>query len=66
VPTNLKLNDLMIEQAVKLGGFKTEQEAVNAALAEFIAQRNRLRILELAGQIEFAPDWDYKRMRRAR
>jgi len=63
VPTNLKLDDKMIERAVKLGQFKTKQEAVNAALAEFVARRNRLKVLELAGQIDFDPAWDYKRMR---
>jgi Arc/MetJ family transcription regulator len=66
VPTNLKLDDNLIKQAVKLGNFKTEQDAVNAAMAEFVARRNRLRILELAGQISFHPDWDYKHMRRGR
>jgi len=64
MPTNLKLDDRMIAQVVKVGGFKTKQEAVNAALAEFLARRDRLRMLELAGKIEFAPEWDYKRMRR--
>ena len=66
MPTNLKLDDKMIAAAVKLGGFATKQEAVNAALAEFVARRNRLRILELGGQIEFQPGWDYKRMRQRR
>lgn len=61
--TNLKLDDKLIAEAVKLGGFKTKQQAVNAAIAEFVARRNRLRILELGGQINFDPDWDYKRMR---
>jgi Arc/MetJ family transcription regulator len=63
MPTNLKLDDKLIAQAVKLGGFKSKQQAVNAAIAEFVARRNRLRILELAGQIKFDPKWDYKRMR---
>jgi len=36
----------------------------NSALEESIARRNRLRILELEGQIDFDPDWDYKQMRR--
>ena len=66
VPTNLKLDDKLIDQAVKLGRFKTKQEAVNSALAEFVMRRNRLRILELAGRIDFHPDWDYRRMRRGR
>jgi Arc/MetJ family transcription regulator len=64
VPTNLKLDDKLIDQAIKLGQFKTKREAVNSALAEFVARRNRLRILELEGKIDFDPDWDYKRMRR--
>lgn len=63
MPTNLKLDDKMIAEALKLGRFKTKQEAVNAALAEFVSRRNRLRLLELGGQIDFDPAWDYKRMR---
>jgi len=63
VVTNVKLDDKMVEAAVKLGNFKTKQEALNMALSEFVARRNRLRILELGGKIEFRPDWDYKKMR---
>lgn len=63
MPTNLKLNDKLVADAVELGRFKTKQEAVNAALAEFVGRRNRRRLLELAGQIDFDPAWDYKRMR---
>ena len=63
MPANLKLNEHLIEEAVKLGSFKTKREAVNAALAEFVERRHRLRMLELAGQIEFDPKWSYKRMR---
>ena len=61
--TNLKLDDKMVEEAVKLGKFKTKNEAMNAAVAEFVERRNRLRILELAGKIDFDPAWDYKKMR---
>jgi len=60
---NPKLDDKMVEEAVKLGNFKTKEQALNAALTEFIQRRNRLRILELAGKINFHPDWDYKKMR---
>ena len=48
---------------VKLDNFKTKQAALSVALSEFVARRNRLRILELGGKIEFRPDWDYKKMR---
>jgi hypothetical protein len=64
--TNLKLSDELIEAARDLGSFKTKQEAVNAALAEFVQRRQRLRILELGGKIDFDPKWDYKKMRRRR
>ena len=64
MPTNLKLDDKLIAEAVKLGKHKTKQEAVNKALAEYVARRNQLKILELEGKIKFRPDWNYKELRR--
>ena len=66
MPTNLKLDDRLIDETVRLGKFKTKQEAVNTALAEFVHRRKRLRILELGGKIDFDAKWDYKQMRRSR
>ena len=66
VPTNLKLNDEMVAEAVRLGHFKSKREAVNTALAEYVQRRQRLRILDLGGKIDFDPEWDYKKMRRSR
>ena len=63
MPTNLKLDDKLIEATVTLGNFKSKQEAVNTALAEFVHRRQRQRILDLAGKIAFDPKWDYKKMR---
>ena len=62
--TNLKLDDRLISKAVKIGGHKTKQAAVTAALTEYVQRRNRLRMLELERQISFDPKWDYKKMRR--
>ena len=64
--TNLKLDDELVDQTVKLGQFKSKRQAVNTALAEFILRRQRLRILDLGGKIDFDPTWDYKKMRRRR
>jgi Arc/MetJ family transcription regulator len=63
VPTNLKLDDRLLEETVKLGQFKSKREAVNTALAEYVHRRQRLRILDLRGKIDFDPAWDYKKMR---
>jgi Arc/MetJ family transcription regulator len=62
--TNLKLDDRLIAEAVKAGGHKTKQAAVNAAIAEYVQRRGRLRVLELEGKIQFQPGWDYKELRR--
>ncbi len=60
---NLKPDDRLIVEAVKAGGHKTKRAAVNAVIAEYVQRRNRMRVLELEGKIQFHPDWDYKRMR---
>ena len=64
--TNLKLDDTMIAEAVKIGGHKTKQAAVSAAIAEYVERRRRLRLLELEGKLDFDPGWDDKEMRRRR
>lgn len=64
VSMNLRLDNELIAQVVKLGNFKSKRDAVDAAVAEFVARRNRLRMLELEGQIDFDPNWNYKHMRR--
>ncbi len=66
MPTNLKLNDKLVLEVLRLGHFKSKREAVNNALAEYVQRRQRLRILDLAGKIDFDPKWDYKKMRRDR
>lgn len=62
--TNLKLDDTLIEEAVRVGGHKTKQAAVTAAITEYVQRRGRLRMLELEGKVEFDPRWDYKKMRK--
>jgi Arc/MetJ family transcription regulator len=66
MPTNLKLDDELISETVKLGQFRSKQEAVNTPLREYGHRRKRLGILKLGGQIDFDPDWDCKKMRQKR
>ncbi len=64
MPTNLALDDNLIEEARKVGQHKTKRDAVTAALKEYIKYRKQLKILSLAGTIDFDPDYDYKVQRR--
>ena len=64
MPTNLALDDNLIEEARRIGEHKTKKEAVTAALDEYIRRRKQLQILDLFGTIDFDPDYDYKKMRK--
>jgi hypothetical protein len=62
--TNLAVDSRLIMDAVRLGRHKTEQEAVTAALQEYVKSKRRLGILDLFGKVDFDPAWDYKAARR--
>ena len=64
MPTNLAIDDKLIEEARLIGHHKTKKEAVTSALAEYIAHRKRLEILSSFGTIEFDPNYDYKAERK--
>jgi Arc/MetJ family transcription regulator len=64
MPTNLAIDDSLIEEARRIGHHKTKKEAVTSALAEYIAHRRRLEILSSVGTIDFDPTYDYKAERK--
>jgi Arc/MetJ family transcription regulator len=64
MPTNLALDDRLIEEAKKLGHHRTKKEAVTAALDEYISRRKQLEILSLFGTIDYDDAYHYKRARR--
>jgi hypothetical protein len=66
MPTNLDLDDKLIDQARRVGHHRTKKDAVTAALREYVKHHERLRIVELFGTIDFDPAWDHKAARRAR
>jgi hypothetical protein len=61
--TNLAIDDQLINIAVKLGHHSSKKAAVTAALQEYIQHRQQQGILSLFGQIEYDPDYDYKKER---
>ena len=64
MPTNLALDDRLIERARRVGRHKTKKEAVTAALDEYIRRRRQLRLLRRFGTIDYDPRYDYKAERR--
>lgn len=66
MPTNLDLDDDLIEEAQRLGSHKSKKAAVNAALEEYVKRHKQAEILKLFGKIDFDPNWDYKQARNRR
>jgi hypothetical protein len=63
MPTNLAIDDRLIEQAQKLGRHKTKKDTVNAALDEYIRRRKQAALVSLFGTIDYDSTYDYKRER---
>jgi hypothetical protein len=63
VATNLNLDPELLDRAFQLSGEKTKRAAVTKALEEFIARRDRRRILDLAGTLEWDPEFDHRAAR---
>lgn len=66
MPTNLALDNQLIEEARKIGKHKTKKEAVTVALKEYIRRHKQLQILDVFGTIDYDPNYDYKAERKAR
>ena len=66
MPTNLNIDDGLLEEAVKVSGKRTKRETVNDALAEYVARRKQRRILQLFGKLEWDQKYDYKKEREGR
>lgn len=66
MPTNLAIDDRLIDEAKRLGRFQTKKAAVTAALEEFIRRRKQARILKLEGTVDYVAGYDHKKARRAR
>ena len=66
MPTNLQIDDRLLAEAQKLGGFRTKKETVNEALGEFVRRRGQRQISNLFGTIEFTAGYDHKKLRAKR
>ena len=61
--TNLAINEELLDTAYKIGGYSTKKETVNTALEEFIKRRKSEDLIQLFGQVEYDPHYNYKKMR---
>jgi len=64
MPTNLAIDDELLEEARRVGGHRTKKDTVNDALREYVERRRQAQIVELFGSIDFDPDYDHKQQRR--
>lgn len=63
MPTNLAIDNELIEEAQFIGKHKTKKAAVTEALLEYIQRRKQMQILNLFGKIDYSTDYDYKKQR---
>jgi Arc/MetJ family transcription regulator len=61
--TNIDIDEKLMDEALDLGEAKTKKAVVNEALAEYVRIRRMRKILDLAGTVDYYPDYDYKVLR---
>lgn len=74
---DLHIDDTLLEKAIAAGRHKTAEEAVTTALEEYVRShdapegpagdpeaRERLKILEWVGKVDYFEDYDHKELRR--
>lgn len=64
--TNLSIDPGLLNEALQIGGEKTEKDTVTKALREFIACRRQRELLDLFGKLEWDDGFDYKQERSRR
>lgn len=63
MPTNLNIDDSLLEKAVILGKHKSKREAVNTALEEYIRLHKQMSIKDLFSKIDYDAKYNYKKQR---
>ncbi|MEN9358811.1 MAG: hypothetical protein RL095_346 [Verrucomicrobiota bacterium] len=58
--STLQVDDLLLEEALRLGHHKTKKDAVNQALLEYTRHLRQMEAIKLFGTIDIPADYDYK------
>ena len=62
--TNVVLDDELIKKAFQYSKAKTKKDLIHEALKELIELRQKHNLRDIKGKIEFAENYNYKKMRR--
>ena len=62
----LNLDESLLNEAFQLTKLSTQEDLVSLALQELVRSRRKKNLLDLAGQIQFTPDFDHKDLRETR
>lgn len=63
MPSNLAIDDNLLETAKNIGKHKTKKAVVTEALQEYIQRRKQIQITKLFGSIDYSKDYNYKEQR---
>lgn len=68
MPSNLDIDDKLLNDALSISDQRTKKAVVNQALEEFVQRRKQLRVAEAFGTVDFDPAYNHKtgRQRRGR
>ena len=58
----LDLDEALFTEALQLTNLTTQEDLIHLAVLELVRSRKK-NLLDLAGQIQFLPDFDHKAMR---
>jgi Arc/MetJ family transcription regulator len=59
----LDLDETLVREALELTNLTTLEDLIDLALKELVRSRKKKNLFDLAGQIQFTPDFDHKRAR---
>jgi len=66
MPTNLAIDDKLIEEGRLIGLHRTKKTVVTEALVEYIQRRKQVELISLFGTIEYQSDYNYKEQRKVK
>ena len=64
--TNIVIDDKLLDEAFEVSDARTKKDLIHEALRTLIKLRKRKDLTELAGKIDFHPDYDHKALRKLR